>query len=185
MNDARLQLEQDLASHHASVRRYLRRLTRDEAQAEDLLQETMLDALTRAQQWRGEGSRRAWLLGIARHRFFHARRDRVPQVSVEAAADDGLTLETLGLAAGWGRPADPEALSSALEERSVVEHALEALDAGSREVVTLRDLEGLSGEETAAVLGVSLPAMKSRLHRARLELVARVRSALNPENAHG
>jgi RNA polymerase sigma-70 factor (ECF subfamily) len=58
-----------------------------------------------------------------------------------------------------------------------MELALGQLDEEEREVVVLRDLEGLSGEETAAALGVSLAAMKSRLHRARLRLVAAVKGA--------
>ena len=57
----------------------------------------------------------------------------------------------------------------------MLERALAALDEESREVLTLRDLEELSGEETAQVLGLSLAAMKSRLHRARLALVASVK----------
>lgn len=170
--------------------RYLTRLTKNGAEAEDLLQETFVDAFTHADAWRGEGSRRAWLLAIARHRVFHARRSKLAasQVAMDEVSGEGKPLEALGVEAGWGRPIDPETLTAQLEERSVMERALAGLEAGSREVLTLRELEGLSGDETAEVLGLSLAAMKSRLHRARLELVASVRRELKlteQEVSHG
>ena len=57
---------------------------------------------------------------------------------------------------------------------SRVHAAIDGLDAESRAVIVLRDLEGLSGEETAARLGLTLAAMKTRLHRARLAVRSRV-----------
>jgi RNA polymerase sigma-70 factor (ECF subfamily) len=70
---------------------------------------------------------------------------------------------------------DPEALAGRLETQAMLERALASLGDEDREVIVLRDLEGLSGEETAQALGLSLPAMKSRLHRARLRLLAAVK----------
>lgn len=158
-------------AHQGAVYRLLRRLTRDDAQAEDLTQETFITALAHLSSWRGEGTARGWLLSIARSRYLMSL--RAPAARHEPAED--ASLETLGLAAGWGSPMDPEALASRLQEQTVLERALAALDEESREVLTLRDLEELSGEETAQVLGLSLAAMKSRLHRARLALVASVK----------
>jgi RNA polymerase sigma-70 factor, ECF subfamily len=161
-----------VARHRAPVSRFLRRLTQHEAQAEDLTQETFVTALTHLATWRGEGTARGWLLSIARSQWLMAR--RAPASRLEPAED--ASLETLGMAAGWGAPLDPEVLASRLEQHEVLERALSALDVESREVLTLRDLEGLSGDETAQTLGVSVAAMKSRLHRARLALVAQVKS---------
>jgi RNA polymerase sigma-70 factor (ECF subfamily) len=163
--------------HQGAVYRLLRRLTRDEAQAEDLLQETFITALQQLGSWRGEGTPRGWLLAIARSKLLMARRGAQGRTE----STDDATLEMLGLRAGWGAPLDPEALAARLEEKAVLERALASLDDEAREVVTLRDLEGLSGEETAQALGLSLPAMKSRLHRARLALVAHVKRG----GAHG
>jgi RNA polymerase sigma-70 factor (ECF subfamily) len=67
----------------------------------------------------------------------------------------------------------------ASQRRDLLAAAFEALTPEDREVLTLRDLEGLSGEQTAALLGVGLAAMKSRLHRARLALAARVRNEVS------
>jgi RNA polymerase sigma-70 factor (ECF subfamily) len=153
------------------VYRLLRRLTKDDAQAEDLLQETFITALAHLPSWRGEGTPRGWLFAIARSKVLMARRGGAGRTE----STEDTKLEALGLAAGWGAPLDPEALTARLEEQAVLERALGALDDEAREVLTLRDLEGLSGEETAQALGLSLAAMKSRLHRARLALVAHVK----------
>ena len=61
---------------------------------------------------------------------------------------------------------------------AVLEQALGEMDDEAREVLLLRDVEGLSGEEAAAALGIGLAAMKSRLHRARFELKERVERKL-------
>lgn len=164
--------------HQGAVYRLLKRLARDSGQAEDLTQETFITALEHLSTWRGEGTARGWLLSIARSRWLMSRRTSAARHEPAEAE----SLEKLGLAAGWGSPADPEELASQLEQRTVLEQALQGLDEESREVLTLRDLEELSGEETAQVLGVSVAAMKSRLHRARLALVASIKKGAG---AHG
>jgi RNA polymerase sigma-70 factor (ECF subfamily) len=64
-----------------------------------------------------------------------------------------------------------------MEQVGFLERAIQRLDQGEREVVVLRDLEGLGGDETALALGLSRAAMKSRLHRGRLRLLSEVRAA--------
>ncbi len=163
-------------AHQGAVFRYLRRLVTDGAAAEDLTQETFVTALSRLSTWRGEGSLRGWLLSIARSQWLMAQRAPAARHQPEEDA----SLERLGLAAGWGAPMDPEVLATRLEAHAVLERALTALDLEAREVLTLRDLEGLSGDETAQALGLSVAAMKSRLHRARLALVAEVKRGGDP-----
>ena len=78
-------------------------------------------------------------------------------------------------------PADgpgPEERIGAREISQAIDRALEGLPDDAREVLLLRDVEELSGEDTAAALGIGLAAMKSRLHRARLELKQRVETLL-------
>jgi RNA polymerase sigma-70 factor, ECF subfamily len=157
--------------HQGAVYRLLRRLAREDALAEDLTQDTFIIALQSLAAWRGEGTARGWLLSIARSRWLMARRGGHDEPA------EPESLEQLGQAAGWGAPADPEEFASQWEQRQVLTRALEQLDEESREVLTLRELEELTGEETAQVLGVSVAAMKSRLHRARLALVAAVKGA--------
>jgi RNA polymerase sigma-70 factor (ECF subfamily) len=147
--------------HQAGVWRRAQALTGVDADAEDVLQETFLHAWRGAATFRG-GSARAWLLTIASHAW--QRMDR--RGRRETATDDMETLESLGLKAGWGT--DPRLADRA----EAVEAALARLTADDQRILTLRDMEGLSGEETAALLGLSLQATKSRLHRARLRLAA-------------
>jgi RNA polymerase sigma-70 factor (ECF subfamily) len=85
-------------------------------------------------------------------------------------------MDAVGELAAEEAPAD--ARVSARQETQALRRALAALPEDAREVLLLRDVEGLSGEEAAAVTGLSLPAMKSRLHRARLELKERVEAIL-------
>ena len=82
-------------------------------------------------------------------------------------------LETLGERAGWGATSD---FSARFEAERELEWALGQLSTEEREVVVLRDLVGLAGDEAAATLGLSLPAMKSQLHRGRLRLMGVLRT---------
>lgn len=156
-----------VARHADPVYRYLRVHTATEADAEDALQESFLAAWRHADGFRGGPSARAWLLTIARHAAHRIYRRRQGE---PAAFEDLDSLESLGLRAGWGQPDRDGA-----DDQDRVRRAFERLAPEDREVLTLRDLDGLSGEETAAVLEVSLAAMKSRLHRARLRLTAVLR----------
>lgn len=159
--------------HQASIFRLARLLTRSESDAEDVLQQTFLNAWRSAAQYRGDAGVRTWLLTITRHVAFslRTRSEREPAVSpVELDVD---TIADLGRRAGWG--ASPEATAMRHEQTIRLRAAFARLSRDDRAIVTMRDLEGLSGDATAAVLGLSLAAMKSRLHRARLMLAAEVR----------
>jgi RNA polymerase sigma-70 factor, ECF subfamily len=165
----------DRAAFRVIVERYqrpilhlARAIVRDRQHAEDVLQDTFLAAFRAAASYRGDAPVASWLYAIARHSAY-----RFVRRSHEIASDDR-SLERLGQAAGWGEH-DVERAAERAELRAQLEAALEALTPDEREVVTLRDALELSGEEAAALLGCSLPAMKSRLHRARLRLAAELR----------
>lgn len=162
--------------HRGAVFRLARLLTGDVAAAEDVLQETFLAALRGAAGYRGEAPVASWLYAIARHAAHRLAR-RADQVPWEAQA-----LEALGAAAGWGQP-DVERIVAAAETREAMVRALAGLSLEEREILALRDVEGWSGEETARALGLSLAAMKSRLHRARLHLAAELRQQGGPHVA--
>ncbi|HEB91378.1 MAG TPA: RNA polymerase sigma factor [Deltaproteobacteria bacterium] len=156
-------------SHSGALLRFLRALTGDDAIAEDVLQETFLAALRGAAGFRGEGRVRAWLFTIARNKAMRHMRARPESATTEE------TIESLGLEAGWGSTDDPESAVADAERRALLERALAGLSPEDRVVITLHDLDELSGPETAHILGVSLAATKSRLHRARLRLMAALR----------
>ena len=154
--------------HQASVFRFARTQVARADAAEDLLQQTFLSAWQAAGDFRGDGSARAWLFTITRHAGTRWR-----ERDARAAIDD-TPVDQLGLEAGWGGPS-PELQAMHRQMQACVTSALARLAPEDREILTLRDLEGVSGEEAAALLGVGLAAMKSRLHRARLRLAALVR----------
>lgn len=150
--------------HQGGVWRRALALSGQTADAEDLLQETFLAAWRGAASYRGgtSASARAWLLTIATHAWQRMGRRSVPMVAVEEEE----SLESLALRAGWGSD------EAADERRATVQEALSRLEPDDRRLLLLRDVEELGGEEVAALLGLTLAAMKSRLHRARLRLAA-------------
>ncbi len=153
--------------HERAVFRFVQTLGGDDP--DDVLQDTFIAAWKGAGSYQGVGSVRSWLLSVARNVHRHHQRRRVD------APREFLPLDVLAERAGWGcDPAEARRVDVALA-RDVLEHALAELPHEEREVLVLRELEGLSGDETAQVLQLTLPAMKSRLHRARLHLAAVVR----------
>lgn len=138
----------------------------NEADAEDALQEAFVAAWRGAGGYRGGTSARGWLFTIGRHALLRLRRTRVDE------PDALVPLDALGLEAGWG--AEPAAEREA-DEDGLLGQALAQLAPAEREMIVLRDLEGFSGEEAAELTGLTVAAMKTRLHRARLRLVAEAR----------
>lgn len=157
-----------VARHQASVYRLARHVAGTRDEAEDVLQQTFLSAWQGVSRFRGESSVRTWLLTIARNAAV-TRRVRAGREPIDATP-----LDDLGIRAGWGGP-NPEQLAVAAEQQQRLAAGLAALAPDEREILTLRDLEGLAGEDVAAMLGLTTAAMKSRLHRARLRLAAAVR----------
>jgi RNA polymerase sigma-70 factor (ECF subfamily) len=150
--------------HQAAVLRFCRALGARAEDAEDLMQETFLIAWRKAATFEGRGSARSWLFTVARRKLY--RMARSPDF---AAGRDNATLEELGSAAGWGGPGIRSDLN--LEEQIQVRQAFERLSPSDRQVLVLRDLEGFTNAESAAILGVGISAVKSRLHRARLRMM--------------
>lgn len=141
------------------------------ADAEDVLQDAFLAAWRGAGTYRGDGSARAWLFTIARNAVRHSVRRRMGEPAVFAPLQAVDSLEVIANAAGWGSAQDRLAEDTV----ELVHDALARLCPDDREILVLRDIEELSGEETAVALSLSVAAMKSRLHRARLRLAAEVR----------
>ncbi|MEZ4217572.1 MAG: sigma-70 family RNA polymerase sigma factor [Myxococcota bacterium] len=155
--------------HGPSVLRLARAITGDDGAAADVTQETFLAALRSAASYRAEGAPvRTWLFAIARNAARkHLRGARTAQGAERALVD-------LGIAAGWGAP-DPERALARAEQAELIARAIASLSPADAEVLLLRDAEGLPGAEAARALGIELPALKSRLHRARLRLLEEVR----------
>jgi RNA polymerase sigma-70 factor (ECF subfamily) len=159
----------------------LYRLTEDVEEARDLTQETFLQAFRHISHFRGDADLRTWLYRIAinqaRNRWRWWRRRR-RDVTLSLDAKDGTHDVPLGARLCDQSGGDPEQLALARERERALVRALRALARAYREVVVLRDVEGLSYEEVAAALGISVGTVKSRLSRGRLELRRRLESSL-------
>jgi RNA polymerase sigma factor (sigma-70 family) len=141
---------------------YARWLTRSNADAEDVVQDACLRALRLFASLRGDDAR-AWLLTIVRHAWY-------ARLSRRAASTDVLYEETADPRAD--ESLDPEALAMQRQTVDRVRDAVERLPVDFREVVVLRELEGLSYKEIATVVGIPIGTVMSRLARARERLVA-------------
>jgi RNA polymerase sigma-70 factor, ECF subfamily len=151
--------------HQAAVYRFARAATPPDGDPEEILREAFLAARRAAGRFRDEASARPWLLALARH----AIERRHPRNEREA---DSTPLRELARAAGWDL-AEAPAPDGATPRN--VEAALEALSPGDREILTLCDREYFTVSEAARVTGLSEGAVRTRLHRARLRLLARIK----------
>lgn len=156
-------LEALIARVQAQVYRFSRKMCGDPHDAEDVLQETLLALARGIGDVRGASSLSTWLYTVARRFCLKKRRRIAPQVGGEAAA--------LPDPAAGG-----EAALAGKEVAQALELAIRGLEPAQREVLVLRDVEGLRASEVAEILGISAAAVKSRLHRARVA----VRDAVAP-----
>lgn len=135
------------------------------------MQETFVAVWGSAKGYRGEGSARAWIYGLARRQAARTWRRRAGEPLAP------VPLHELGAQAGWGR--DPEQLASALQDTERVRAALRTLSAADQEILVLCDLEEGTGPEVAEILGLTANATRVRLHRARLRLMAKLREEVD------
>jgi RNA polymerase sigma-70 factor (ECF subfamily) len=168
--DAR-SLEALLERHQAQVYRFGMAMCRDPEDARDVLQDTLLAMAKSVRDFRGASSISTWLYSIARSFCIKKRRRSKFAPEAERSLDTDAAPEAAQLA-DPGR--SPDEVLAGKEVRRALEEAIGALDPMYREVLALRDVEGLSAPEVAEVLGVSVQAVKSRLHRARLSVRAHV-----------
>ena len=167
---------------HGDIYALLYRLTEDPEEARDLTQETFLQAFRHLANFRGDADLRTWLYRIAvnqaRNRWrWWKRRRRDRTVSLDAPVSDEIDAPlSAGLAGDEGH--DPERQALARERERALHAALKTLSRTYREVIVLRDIEGLSYEEVASALDLNVGTVKSRLSRGRDELRRRLAGSL-------
>ena len=168
--------EGDSEAYGQLVRRYQNKIfrlaqhiTQNREDAEDVLQETFLKAYEHLDQFQGNSRFYTWIVRIAVNQALMKlrRRRNDKSVSMDETIDTGEDTIVREIAA-WEE--NPEERLSRGELGDILDKAIEELDAPYRSVFVLRDIEELSTEETAEALGLSVPAVKSRLLRARLQL---------------
>lgn len=153
--------------------RIARSILKDEAEAEDVVQETYVRAYLKLDQFAGQASLSTWLVRIAINEALMCRRKTAPWTGMDAMTepldDTGFEAETNGIGLWAGRAAQdsPEAGAARDEIRRVLEQAIDALPPAFRTVFVLRAVEEFSTADTAACLGIPAATVKTRFHRAK------------------
>jgi RNA polymerase sigma-70 factor (ECF subfamily) len=168
--------EGDVRAFSELVRRYegkifrlAQHVTQNREDAEDVLQETFMKAYEHLDQFQGNSKFYTWIVRIAVNQALMKLRRRKTDrsVSLDETIDTGEDTVVREIAA-WDE--NPEDRYSREELGKILDTAVQSLDPPYRSVFQLRDIDELSTEETADALGLSVPAVKSRLLRARLQL---------------
>ena len=151
------------------VYRLALRMTGSEQDAEDITQETFIKVIKSLPDFEGRSQLATWIYRIAMNESLMNLRRRKPTgstVEIDAGneEEDSAEIEIID----WAAQPEAELLDS--EGKQQLDLAIARLPESMRSVFTLRDLQGLSIEETASVLGISIPNVKTRLLRARLKL---------------
>jgi RNA polymerase sigma-70 factor (ECF subfamily) len=162
--------ERDALPYRAALLRTARRLTRNEADAEDLVQDTLLNAYVGFRRFRPGTNLRAWLFRILHNRWIstHRMKQRRPdEFAVDQITDSDLASSAIHTADG-GRSAEDEALNVLPD--SDIRAALAALPEGFQLAVYYADVQGFTYAQTAALMKVPLGTVMSRISRSRERL---------------
>lgn len=158
-----------IRQYEGKIFRLAMNITQNREDAEDVLQESFLKAYEHLDQFQGNSKFYTWIVRIAVNQALMKLRKRKSDrsVSLDEQIDTGEDTVVREIAA-WDP--DPEQRFSQEELHTILTEAIDGLAPLYRTVFTLRDVDGLSTEETAEALDLSIPAVKSRLLRARLQL---------------
>src|SRR5271157_2553785 len=170
----------DVSAYDLLVRKYERQLfriaqhiTQNREDAEDVMQDAFVKGFEKLEQFQGNSKFYTWLVRIAVNeslmRLRKRRMGRMVSIDEDVETEEGTVPRDL---ADWAP--DPEQNYTQSELHKILEKTIKGLPPGFRVVFELRDIQGLSTEETAEALGLSIPAVKSRLLRARLQLRERL-----------
>jgi len=182
-----LALQRDSGAFRLIMRRHNRRLyrvaravTRDDNEAEDVVQEAYCLAFANLSRFRGDSSLASWLTRIALNEALGRLRRRRPTVelsTLDAESQDEMRIISFPLTTA---NADPERAVAQREIRRLMERAIDDLPETFRMVFVMREIEELSVEETADFLGIPQATVKTRLHRARRLLRQTLDEQLGP-----
>jgi RNA polymerase sigma-70 factor (ECF subfamily) len=150
---------------------------RDATEARDLAQEVFIRVYQRMETLEGHETFLPWLLRVARNACIdHLRRRKARPPSVDVPVEDGPQLPDPG--------ADPHESWVAEDRKRQVYRALAKMNEQDREIILLKEIQGLDLKEVAAMLGIPVGTVKSRSHRARIQL-ARILVSMNPAYGAG
>lgn len=172
-------MEALLARYEKQVYRFGLRMCGSEDAAKEVLQQTLLTAFKSLRSFRGQAQLSTWLYQIARSFCGKTRRRRADEPAMVEALE---TPEVRGVASD---SASPEELAHGRKIGELLQAAIAALPEAQREVLILRDVEGLTADEAAKVLEIEVANLKTRLHRARAALREHLSVLLEPGDAGG
>jgi RNA polymerase sigma-70 factor (ECF subfamily) len=165
--------EQLIRQYDRQIFRIARHITQNKEDAEDIVQDTFLKAYQKLEQFQGNSKFYTWLVRIAVNeslmRLRKRRTSKTVSMDEDVQTEDGSVPRDF---ADW--TPNPEQQYGQGELGDILRKTIQGLPPGFRSVFTLRDVENFSTEETAEALGLSVPAVKSRLLRARLQLRERL-----------
>jgi RNA polymerase sigma-70 factor, ECF subfamily len=155
--------------HSSTIYNLALRLTNSPQEAEEVLQETFLNAFRAIDRFEGRSQLSTWLYRIAYNASLMRLRKKTPStVSIDDPLTDDEGAERPRQLVAWGPLPDEAAVSAELQVK--LNDAVQRLPTSLKTVFVLRDIEGLSTQETAETLGLTETNVKVRLHRARLAL---------------
>jgi RNA polymerase sigma-70 factor (ECF subfamily) len=165
--------EQLIKKYDRNVFRIAQHITQNREDAEDVVQDAFLKAYQKLDQFQGNSKFYTWIVRIAVNEALMKLRkrksDKLVSMDEDVETDEGTITREF---ADWSP--NPEQQYNQAELNDILSRTIQGLPASFRTVFVLRDVEGLSTEETAEMLGLSVPAVKSRLLRARLQLRERL-----------
>src|SRR5512142_127980 len=165
--------EELVKRYDRNVFRIAQHITQNREDAEDVVQEAFLKAYGNLGQFQGQSKFYTWLVRIAVNEALMKLRRRRPERMVSLDEDVKTEEDSMPREIADWTP-NPEQQYTQGELKDILSRTIHGLPASFRTVFVLRDVEGLSTEETAEALGLSIPAVKSRLLRARLQLRERL-----------
>ena len=168
-----------LSRHQQQVFRFGLRMCGNEDEAREVLQETLLAAFRGLPDFRADAKLSTWLYQIARSFCLKSRRRGSGEPATTVPIDEP---EVSGIAS---TDAAPDVRAHAREMGELLHAAILSLPENHREVIVLRDVEGLTADDAAEVLGIEEGALKSRLHRARMDLRQRLLAVMGEEGKPG
>jgi len=161
--------------HNQRVYRVVRSILRDVDEIEDVIQQAYLQAFLHLDQFGGNARWSTWVCRIAINEALARIRQRGRFVSIDAASEEAMADFSKGPSG------DPERTAAGREFGHLVERAIDGLPDIYRSVLILREVEGMTTEETAAVLDVEVDVVKTRLHRARAALRASIENRVGEQ----
>jgi RNA polymerase sigma-70 factor (ECF subfamily) len=167
-----------MQANNRRLYRLARGILRNDAEAEDAVQEAYVRAFTHLASFRGESSLATWLGRIVLNEALGRLRRERPRVDVDLV--DHAAMEAQIIQFPLATADDPEKSMAQREIRDVVEHAIDDLPEAFRMVFITRVIEGMNVDETARILGLKPETVKTRLHRARAMLRENVERKIGP-----